>query len=386
VFATVFQLGGQLQNSQFASPIFFSKETDQRDALKASVAASFSSTYASGSSSYSHEKQSHENEKETKTSDLSTIAWTARGGNSLLSAKYVPWSCDARLDAYVSVLLDGQVVLVTGRTGGSLRSEFFFLRPKVLLIGSKQEEVVTLYDLLGKVERWSKIPELFKRIARKELEQKKEEGGWSGKIKLFIDGKRLGCSRDDTNTLVISNQPPEEGPQEPVFTVLSDNILEQAERPTLDAVRRPHISSLQTNANISQFPTDFPLILVCGEEYSRQEARVGQMPGLFVNAHGWLKPESSSGGYICRWSLRRIEQAANPWNPRQFPTDYIKDGDQVMLFATRSVAVHTPMSTCLPKGLQQSSITLAHRRCSSSDGDLDRMANGTRPTDMMRAS
>lgn len=89
MFATAFQLGGQLQSSKFASSILFEKETDQRDALKASVAASFSSTYASGSSSYSYEKQSHENEKERKISDLSTLAWTARGGNALFCAKYV---------------------------------------------------------------------------------------------------------------------------------------------------------------------------------------------------------------------------------------------------------------------------------------------------------
>lgn len=132
--------------------------------------------------------------------------------------------------------------------------------------------------------------------------------------------------------MVVSSQVPEEDPQEPVFTVLSGNILEKAERPILDAVGHLHVSCLEIIANIPQLPTDFPLILVCGEEYGRQKAHGFQIPGLFVNAHGWLKPESSSGGYICRWSLRRVEQAANPWNPRQTPPDYIQDGDQVMLF------------------------------------------------------
>jgi hypothetical protein len=69
---------------------------------------------------------------------------------------------------------------------------------------------------------------------------------------------------------------------------------------------------------------------VTGEEYGRQKAKGYQIPGLWVNAHGWLKPESSSGAYICRWSFRRV-QTTGPWNPQTQPDD-IHDGDQVALY------------------------------------------------------
>lgn len=131
--------------------------------------------------------------------------------------------------------------------------------------------------------------------------------------------------------MVITGQPPEEGPEEPVFTVLSGNILEKAEKPTLDSVGFPHPSFTGATTNSSQLPPDFPLILVAGEGYERQKSKGYQISGFWVNAHGWLKPETSSGAYICRWSFRRI-QAAGPWNPRPTQPDEIHDGDQVTLF------------------------------------------------------
>ena len=87
MFATQFALGGQLQSSKAASAIFAADETDKFDALKAAVAVSFSSLYASGSAKYAYETQSHENIKEMKSSELSKLAWTARGGDTRLCAK-----------------------------------------------------------------------------------------------------------------------------------------------------------------------------------------------------------------------------------------------------------------------------------------------------------
>jgi hypothetical protein len=55
--------------------------------MKAAVAVSFSSMYASGSAKYAYETQNHENVKEQKTSELSKLAWTARGGDTRLCAK-----------------------------------------------------------------------------------------------------------------------------------------------------------------------------------------------------------------------------------------------------------------------------------------------------------
>ncbi|KAK5048993.1 hypothetical protein LTR84_005415 [Exophiala bonariae] len=281
VFATTFQLGGQLQSSKFASSLFSSKESDQRDALKASVAMSFSSTYASGSASYSNENQSHENEKERKISDLATLAWTARGGNSLLCANPPRWA------GSVGTWTNWRVI--------------------------EQEEVVPLYDLFGRFKEWEKIPILFKNIAQRRLEaQAVENNTWKGKIKLLIDGKRLGYNENDTDTLVVTAQPSGTGPREPVFTVLSGIITAKDKK-------------------LNNLPVDYPLILVTGDKYAPEKSKNYQIPGMWVNPSGRLKPETSTvGSYICRWSFRRTTSSGR-WTPNQ-PDSEIKDGDQVNLF------------------------------------------------------
>jgi hypothetical protein len=87
IFTTQFCLGGQLQSTKAASSLFAATETDKFDALKSSVAMSFSSLNASGSAKYEYETQDHENKKQQKTSEISKLAWTARGGDTRLCAK-----------------------------------------------------------------------------------------------------------------------------------------------------------------------------------------------------------------------------------------------------------------------------------------------------------
>jgi hypothetical protein len=55
--------------------------------MKTAVAASFSSIYVSGSAKYAYETQNHDNKTEQKTTELSKLAWTARGGDTRLCAK-----------------------------------------------------------------------------------------------------------------------------------------------------------------------------------------------------------------------------------------------------------------------------------------------------------
>jgi hypothetical protein len=88
VFATVFQLGGQMQSSRFASTMLTGSETLVQDALKAAVGASFGAQYASGSAKYTKETQKTTHQAQQTVLDLSNLAWSARGGNTLLCAKY----------------------------------------------------------------------------------------------------------------------------------------------------------------------------------------------------------------------------------------------------------------------------------------------------------
>lgn len=90
IFATVFQLGGQLQSLKIATSLLSEDESEKRDALKAAVGATFAAQYVSASTKHSRDIVKSTQNTEQKIADLSGLAWTARGGNTLLSAKLVP--------------------------------------------------------------------------------------------------------------------------------------------------------------------------------------------------------------------------------------------------------------------------------------------------------
>lgn len=102
---------------------------------------------------------------------------------------------------------------------------------------------------------------------------------------------------------------------------------------------------------------DRPLFLVADTKYQRQK-KTNQIPGLWVDQVGKIKPEWATGSKIARWSLRRLEDTntklapdmvrtasmlfsplnsidpsivSPPWDTK---TDkVIKEGDQVVLFS-----------------------------------------------------
>lgn len=67
--------------------MLLTSETERADALKAAVGASFGAQYVSGSTRYSRDTERGSHKQEQKISNLSNLAWTARGGNTLLCAK-----------------------------------------------------------------------------------------------------------------------------------------------------------------------------------------------------------------------------------------------------------------------------------------------------------
>lgn len=74
------------------------------------------------------------------------------------------------------------------------------------------------------------------------------------------------------------------------------------------------------------------MFLVAGRSPSRDKDRGNQVPGLWVNHAGELRPETSSekGGSIMRWSFRKTLDMA-PWKS-DYPHGTIQDGDEVYLF------------------------------------------------------
>ncbi|KAH7311137.1 hypothetical protein BKA65DRAFT_484916 [Rhexocercosporidium sp. MPI-PUGE-AT-0058] len=313
VFATRFQLGGQLLSTKFASSTYEAKEEDFKNSLKTALALSWSSQYTSGSVSTSYERQKHENSKSQTAKDVSQLAWTARGGNTLLCANPPLWA--------------GTVGLYSNwRT-------------------IEQEKVLPLYELYGKFNGYEDIPRVFWEIAskkKKEQDNRKEDKGvWNNRIKLQYNGNRLGYDPVDTGTLRIRTTAATADDPEPEFIVLNGNFNETGTDPTFKAPLY-----------------DRPLFLVADTKYQRDKRRANQIPGLWVDQVGKIKPEWATGSKIARWSLRRLEDTntkltpdvartasmffnslnridpsivSPPWDTT---TDkVIKEGDQVILFS-----------------------------------------------------
>jgi hypothetical protein len=89
IFVTACQLGGQLQSSKFAGSLTELKDIQKQDALKSEMGINFNAQYASGSINYGKQRQTGTQDFAGRGVDVSSLAWTARGGNSLLCAKSV---------------------------------------------------------------------------------------------------------------------------------------------------------------------------------------------------------------------------------------------------------------------------------------------------------
>lgn len=153
--------------------------------------------YASGSASAGYEEQSRVNKQEQKTTDISKLAWTARGGNALLCANPPAWA------GSVANPMNWRVI--------------------------EQEQVSTLYDLIGLFPGYKNIPDIFGKIAKQQISRlpQKVPGSWNGRIRLVLDSasRRFAINHTATDSLVPVPIDADKSQQpEVVFTVLDANI------------------------------------------------------------------------------------------------------------------------------------------------------------------
>ncbi|GES66736.1 membrane attack complex component/perforin (macpf)-domain-containing protein [Aspergillus terreus] len=99
IFAQRVQLGGTLQSSQPSKAISGQSKEDKSHSLKVSAAASFSSSAAQASLSASHERGNASAEVDSKRDLTSSMAWEAKGGDSLLANNPSEW-CSTVGDFY----------------------------------------------------------------------------------------------------------------------------------------------------------------------------------------------------------------------------------------------------------------------------------------------
>jgi hypothetical protein len=139
----------------------------------------------------------------------------------------------------------------------------------------------------------------------------------------------------DTQTLIIAPSEDGSGISEPIFTVLNANKAEKSDQPVMSSVTISLLLSsivIWALAKWQQFPTDYPVFLVTGNSYERSSEKGGQIPGLFVNSLGQLKPESVAPSDINRFSFR-LAGSGGHWKKYDTqPLETLKSGDQVNVY------------------------------------------------------
>lgn len=90
-FATRVQLGGTLFSSEDSSTFGKTTQAERASAMKASASLSFSSPYFQASLSASHEAQTASATEAKDSKFAKSIAWKAKGGDTLLCNKSVNW-------------------------------------------------------------------------------------------------------------------------------------------------------------------------------------------------------------------------------------------------------------------------------------------------------
>lgn len=293
IFACNVQLGGQLTASKSATSFGDVKEEERRDAMQAAVAASVETKVVSVSSSYSKGSSKDDQSRATTVENASSLAWSARGGNTLLCANPAAWANSVADSRHWRVM--------------------------------EQANIIALPELISKLTRtthggalaWPDMGRAFHNIAMRKFQQipRIKPDKWTGKLKFrTLDGRRVVIK---DNHLCIAD----EG-EEAIFSVL-DADKEKSHDP--DPI-------------MPQLYADSPVYLMPGKTYARQSSGEGaQFAGLWVDgksSDGQLRTDS---GKPCRWTLRRNPAlpakssplGALPWVPGR---DVIQHEDVIGLF------------------------------------------------------
>ncbi|KAF2756483.1 hypothetical protein EJ05DRAFT_512139 [Pseudovirgaria hyperparasitica] len=132
-FATRVQLGGTLFSSEASAAFGDSSDSEKASAMKASAALSFSSPYAQASISASREEINASATSNKESMFAKSIIWQAKGGDTLLCNNPPAWA------PTVASFYNWRII--------------------------KQDKIVPLVDLIGKLPGYSDVPVAFEKIA-----------------------------------------------------------------------------------------------------------------------------------------------------------------------------------------------------------------------------
>lgn len=289
VFACTVQLGGQLIATKSASSIAVKEESQKRDAMQMAAAMSVEAKAASVGASASKGTSVEVGTANSNVNNTSTLAWSARGGNTLLCANPPAWANSVAESKLWRVM--------------------------------EQDNIELLPDLIARLTRpvsedslaWPGIAEVFLNIAQNNFQRipPVQPGTWTGKIRFETADRRKVVFKN--GELCVSDSG-----EEAIFQVLDAEMRRRAE----------------TLPTMPQLYADWPLFMVSGSPARQSQEAGGQFPGLHVANDGKIKRD---GDAICRWSLRpasELPSANAAVKSRWTPSAGVKlrDGDEVGLF------------------------------------------------------
>ncbi|KAI9371423.1 hypothetical protein BJX61DRAFT_543675 [Aspergillus egyptiacus] len=164
-FATRVELGGRLYSSESFAALATASTSEATRQMKMAANASISSSFVQASASYSKSQQSAQQNSQSNSSMQSSISWSAKGGNTLLCNNPPEW-CPT-----VGDFQNWRVV--------------------------KQEDVLPLNRMIGKIPKFDWVPALFDDIAEKQTVSFRLKAttwnlhGVQGYVSLYPDSQKL---------------------------------------------------------------------------------------------------------------------------------------------------------------------------------------------------
>ncbi|KAF9697831.1 hypothetical protein EKO04_004229 [Ascochyta lentis] len=283
IFATEIVLGGRLEATKFAKSEFVTDQEQEKDRLKASVGANFSSPQFFIGSKASTESQSGEDKSKLDLNSEAMLSWTAKGGNTILCTNPPRWA------ASVATFRNWRTI--------------------------QQDEVLPLQTLLGRFPKFKDIPAVFQMILADyngpavapsiPTHLLTQEWIENAKIRLLLDDAALYCGSGSQAQVAA---PGEWLPQNSLFYIRDGNPGSTGER------------------MMSGLRADYPLAFFFGEI---KETLGPDYNSSFVDPSTghWTREAGKSGKM--RFSLRAADAGDKPWKP--LPPSYLRSGDKVKL-------------------------------------------------------
>ena len=270
-------LGGQQKTSKFAAALDIEKEQVQQDALRAAVGAKINAPYLSTSLQVSKEKGTSEIRGDQKYVNLAYLGMSASGGNTLIGSNIPTWT------QTVAPFKNWRVI--------------------------ENEIAVPLHDLIGKLDGWRHVPELFDCVRSV---RSATHTAWNGAFSLHLNGFPLGFDKERRS---LSTRPQTSVTWSKAKFFATGADFNHGRKPK--ALHPDWPLHLSMDANTRKSSVSGPIRF----ELDRDRRCARMIPSA-----------TDQQDIKCRFSFRKVGQTG-PWRPWSMLDSEIESGDQVHLYS-----------------------------------------------------